>query len=399
MLKDLTQDTLSEFFERGVAEVIERRALEAELRSGRRLRMKLGLDPTRPNLHLGHAVPLRKMRQCARWGHEVVLIVGDWTAQLGDPSDRDESRPVMSHEEVLRNADTYLEQFHRIVPRDNLRIELQSQWFGKFSLKDTMHLAARFTVGQMLAREEFRNRMQAGRPVPLKDLLYPLLQAYDSIAIEADVEFGGTDQKFNVLLGRELQEQMGQRPQQVFLVELLPGLDGEKMSKTKPQTGIWLLDPPQEMFGKVMAIRDDLMPVYFELATDMPWLEAQRHVAALREGTLHPREAKEILARQIVTDLHGAEAARAAAAEFARVFTKRGTPQDMPLVRVRSAEIVSVLIQAGFATSKTAARQLLRQKGVRVDSLTVDESFQFPRNGARVVQVGRRNFKRVELVD
>jgi tyrosyl-tRNA synthetase len=392
--KDITG--VAEFLERGVSEVIERPALEALLNSGERLRAKQGFDPTRPNLHLGHVVNLRKLRQMALWGHEVVVIIGDYTAQMGDPSERDESRPVLSRDEVARNAETYLEQFHRIVPRANVRIARQSEWYESFTLRQTIELASRFTAQQMLAREEFRNRMKNAAPIPIKDMLYPLLQAYDSVAIRSDVEFGGTDQKFNILLGRDLQDDVGQRPQQVYLVHLLPGLDGEKMSKTKPQTGIWLTDDPRTMFGKVMSVPDELMPVYFESATELALSEARRHVAALRDGSLHPRDAKHLLARQIVAELHDSAAAEDAASAFRKQFVEREVPEDLRSVRVESCRILDVLVEAGLARSRTEARRLIDQRGVRVDGVTVtDESFSLNSNGAAVVQVGSRKVARV----
>ncbi len=392
----MTGPERAEFFERAVAEVIERPTLERLLDSGRRLRWKLGLDPTRPNLHLGHAVVLRKMRQGALWGHEVTLIVGDWTAQLGDPSDRDESRAVMSHEDVMQNAETYLEQFHRIVPRQNVRTVMQSEWFAKFTLKDTVHLAARFTAQQMLAREDFRNRLQSARPLPLKDLLYPLLQAYDSVAIRADVEFGGTDQKFNILLGRELQEQLGQEPQQVFLVPLLPGLDGEKMSKTKPQAGIWLTEPPNEMYGKVMSLRDDLMSVYFEWATEMPMAEARRALKALEDGSLHPRDAKRLLARTIVNDLHGGGSGETAERAFDRQFREKLAPEQRPQVSVGGSSVLDALLSTGFASSRSEGRRLVQQGGVRVNGQVVKDPGQELPLGASILQVGRLKVVTVE---
>src|SRR5438132_10537295 len=291
---------LDEFLTRGMSEVIVREDLRKLLASGeRRLRIKQGFDPTHPNLHIGHSVGLRKLRQLARWGHEIVLIVGDWTTQIGDPTDKDETRPTMSHEQVLKNAQTYVEQFHMVVPRENSRIVFQSEWFAKFGLRDVIDLAGKFTAQQMLQREEFRKRMEKKTPIPIKDLLYPLLQAYDSVAIEADVEMGGTDQPFNILAGRELQSQLGQPPQQVFTVPLLEGLDGEKMSKSKPKTGIWLTDAPNEVYGKVMSIEDALMPHYFEWATDLPWDEVKKINAALAQRQLPAKETKERLAWQI----------------------------------------------------------------------------------------------------
>lgn len=389
----------SEFFERAVAEVIERPALEALLDSGRRLRWKLGLDPTRPDLHLGHAVGLRKLRQGALWGHDVLLIVGDYTAQIGDPTDKDETRPVLSHDEVLLNAETYLQQFHRIVPKENVRVVMQSEWYASFSLKQTIELASRFTVQQMLAREEFKKRVSEARPIPIKDLLYPLMQAHDSVAIRSDIEFGGTDQKFNNLLGRELQAQVGQAPQQVFLWHLLPGLDGEKMSKSKRQTGIWLTDPPNDMYGKVMSLRDDLMPMYFEWATEMPMAEVRRTLAALADRSLSARDAKRLLARTIVEELHGKGAGEEAERAFDRVHLKGQAPDDAPAFRVKARGIVDVLVATKLATSKSEARRKIEQGGVRVNGTVVrDTTFAFSPDGPITLSAGKRNFVRVEFI-
>jgi tyrosyl-tRNA synthetase len=395
---------LDEFLTRGVSEVIVREELAALLRSGeRRLRIKQGFDPTRPNLHIGHTVAMRKLRQLARWGHEIVLIVGDWTTQIGDPTDKDETRPTMSHEQVLKNAQTYVDQFHKIVPTEGSRIVFQSEWFSKFGLRDVIELGGRFTAQQMLAREEFRKRMEKKTPIPIKDLLYPLLQAYDSVAIEADVEFGGTDQLFNILAGRELQAQVGQQPQQVFIVPLLEGLDGEKMSKSKPKTGIWLTDPPNEIFGKVMSIDDALMPHYYEWATDLPWDEVKKINAALAKKQIAPKEAKERLAWQITSELHSPAAADAAKEAFARQFQRGETPAEMPVVSIeadgqKEMSLVDVLVRAEFATSKTQARTLLSQSGVKVEGNKVNLDSTLPTKGEFVVQVGKRNLKRVRFV-
>src|SRR5438132_6918921 len=301
---------LDEFLTRAVSSVSVLGDLRAALASGeRQLRIKQGFDPTHANLHLGHAISLRKLRTLSRWGHEIILIVGDWTTQIGDPTDRELTRPMKSRDEVMVNAQTYIDQFHLIVPKENTRIVLQDEWFGKFGLRDVLQLTSRFTVQQMLAREEFRKRLAANTPIPIKDLLYPLLQAYDSVAIEADVEVGGTDQLFNLLAGRELQQMVGQRSQNIYVHHLLEGLDGQKMSKSKPATAIWFTDGPNEMFGKVMSINDDLMPHYFEWATEMPLEEVREIVNGLASGSVHPREAKDMLARRIVTEFHSATAA------------------------------------------------------------------------------------------
>lgn len=392
---------LEEFFTRAVSQVVVRGELESALLSGgqHRLRIKQGFDPTTKNLHIGHAVGLRKLKKLAQWGHEIVLIVGDWTTQIGDPTDRDITRPTKSHDEVMENARTYLDQFHLIVPREGTRTELQSEWFGKFGLRDVIDLTARFTVQQMLAREEFRKRQSAGTPIPIKDLLYPLLQAYDSVAIQADVEFGGTDQLFNILAGRELQEMVGQKPQWVFIVHLLEGLDGEKMSKSKPATAIWLTDAPDVMFGKVMAIKDDLMPHYFEWATEMPLADVRSTLDALGRRDLSPRDAKEMLAKRIVTELHSAAAADEAAAAFTRQFRDRQAPEDMPAFAFardgqQRAPILDVLLRIGVP-SKSEARRLLSQKGVRVNDVLADETTTVPTTEESVVRYGARKFARI----
>lgn len=394
-------EALEDLLTRAVAEVIVRDELSAVLRTGEhRLRIKQGFDPTRPNLHIGHAVGLRKLRTLAGWGHEIVLVIGDYTTQIGDPSDKAQTRPMMSHEEVLENARTYQDQFFRIVPRENTRVVYQTEWYGAFSLKDTMQLASRFTVQQMLAREEFRKRQTAGTPIPVKDLLYPLLQAYDSVAIEAHVEFGGTDQKFNILAGRELQSQVGQRPQHVFLVQMLEGTDGLVMAKSKPHTAIWLLDPPDEVFGKVMSIPDALMPHYYEWGTEMPLAEVRSTLDALARSELHPREAKERLARRITAELHSDAAADDAAAAFARRFREGEAPEDIPPVAVdrdgeRAVPIVDLLVRAGLVASRGAARRLVEQRGIRIDGAVAAPDTAVPTEGQPVVQYGRRRFARI----
>lgn len=396
-----TERELDEFLTRGMSEVIVREDLRKALASGeRRLRIKQGFDPTHPNLHIGHSVGLRKLRKLAEWGHEIVLIVGDWTTQIGDPTDKDESRPMRSHDEVMANARTYIDQFHLVVPKERSRVMLQSEWFGKFGLRDVIELASRFTVQQMLAREEFRKRQAAGTPIPIKDLLYPLLQAYDSVAIEADVEAGGTDQLFNLLAGRELQAMVGQRPQNIYVTHLLEGLDGDRMMKSKPATAIWLTDPPNEMFGKVMAIHDDLMAHYFEWATEMPMDEVRAILDGLAKGDVHPREAKERLARQIVTEMHSAAAADGAAAAFGRQFREGERPADIPDVRVakdgsKAVNVVDLLVRASLVKSKGEARRLVEQRGVKVDDAVAELKTELPATGTPVIQYGKRKYVRI----
>jgi tyrosyl-tRNA synthetase len=397
-----SQRELDEFLTRAVSDVSVLGDLRSALASGeRQLRIKQGFDPTHANLHLGHAISLRKLRKLSQWGHEIVLIVGDWTTQIGDPTDLDQTRPLKTRDEVMRNAQTYLDQFHLIVPRENTRIALQDEWFGKFGLRDVIQLTARFTAQQILAREEFRKRMEKKSAIPIKDLLYPLLQAYDSVAIEADVEFGGTDQLFNILTGRELQEMVGQRAQSVFIVELLEGLDGLKMSKSKPAQSIWLVDAPAVVYGKVMSIEDTLMPHYFEWATELPLEEVRATLDALSRKELHPREAKRKLARTITTELRSAAAADEAEREFDRVHKEGAAPDAVPTVDVTAdgqteVGIVDLVVQA-FAKSKSDARRLVAQNGVRVDGALATENTKVPVRGEPLVQIGRRQAARVRF--
>ncbi len=395
---------LQEFLTRAVSQVVVREDLERALRSGeRRLRIKQGFDPTTKNLHIGHAVGLRKLKKLAEWGHEIVLIIGDWTTQIGDPTDRDLTRPTKSRDEVLENARTYLDQFHLIVPRENTRVVFQDEWYGKFGLRDVIELASRATVQQMLAREEFRKRQAAGTAIPIKDILYPLLQAYDSVAIEADVEVGGTDQLFNILAGREMQEQVGQRPQSVFITHLLEGLDGEKMSKSKPATGVWLTDPPNEMFGKTMSIADALMPHWFEWGTEMPMAEVRDILDALARKELHPREAKVRLATQIVSEFHSAAAAEEAARAFARQFREKQAPEAIPDVRLsrdgeKTLPIVDLLVRAKLQPSKNAARRLVEQRGVRVDDVVADLTTTVATDTDPLIRYGPRSYARIRWI-
>jgi tyrosyl-tRNA synthetase len=397
------QRDLDEFLTRGVSDVSVLGDLRSALASGeRQLRIKQGFDPTHANLHLGHAIPLRKLRKLSQWGHEIVLIVGDWTTQIGDPTDQDLTRPLRSRDEVMENAQTYLDQFHLIVPRENTRIVLQDEWYGKFGLRDVIQLTSRFTAQQILAREEFRKRLEKKTAIPIKDLIYPLLQAYDSVAIEADVEFGGTDQLFNILTGRDLQEMVGQRPQSVFIVELLEGLDGEKMSKSKPAQSIWLVDPPSAVYGKVMAIDDKLMPHYFEWATELPMDEVRATLDALARKDLHPREAKRKLARTITTELHSAAAAEEAEREFDRVHKEHAAPADTPSVDVavngaKEIGIVDLLVMAKLETSKSNARRVVEQGGVKVNGQKADLTTAVPTKGEALVQVGPRRSKLVRF--
>jgi tyrosyl-tRNA synthetase len=391
-------DAIDRVFDRTVAEVIVKEELDKKLRSGSKLRLKLGLDPSKPNLHIGHAICLRKLRQLQELGHQVVLIVGDWTAQIGDPSGRDESRQMLSPEEVQRNAETYMQQFSMVVDRSRTEVRWQSEWFGKFTLTDVFNLASRFTMAQLLAHETFRQRFDQGRPLTLMELMYPLLQAHDSVATQADVEFGGTDQKFNILAGRELLTSLGLPPQDVFLVPLLPGTDGRKMSKSFGNT-IDFTDPPDQMYGKAMSISDEMLDPYLTLTTNIPDAELEEIRQALAAGTVNPRDVKMRLARDIVGQFHGEAAAHAAEAEFVRIFQQRELPSDIPTYPIAAEgplSIIDLLLGAGLAQTSSEARRLVKQGGVRIDDQKVEDFLAevMVREGA-IVRVGKRKFIRI----
>ena len=359
---------LHRLLKRGVSEIISEEEMVRLLQSGRKLRLKQGFDPSRPDIHLGHVVGLRKLRQFQEAGHQVILIVGDWTAQIGDPSGASVTRPMLSAETVRSNAESYMKQFFKVVDKDKTQVCWQSEWFGKFSLADVIKLTSRFTVAQFLAREDFHKRFDAGKPIAITELLYPLLQAYDSVMIKADVEFGGIDQKFNCLVGRELQSMLGQTSQQVFLMPLLVGTDGkQKMSKSLDNY-VAVEEAPQEMFGKLMSLPDNLMMDYFELLTDVPDWELAAFQEQLEAGTVNPMVLKKRLAREIVSQFHGSEAGEKAVAGFEQVFQRREVPQEMTefALPAQSTDIFTLLVSAGLAKSRSEARRLTSQGAVEL---------------------------------
>jgi len=382
---------------RGVAEIIIEDEMVKLLSSGKTLRLKEGFDPSFPDIHLGHMVTLRKLRQFQDLGHQVILIVGDWTAQIGDPSGASATRPMLSKEQVAVNAETYMKQFFKVVDKKRTEVRWQSEWFGKFTLSDIIQLTSKFTVAQLMAREDFSQRYSAGRPIAMTELLYPLLQAYDSVAIQADVEFGGTDQKFNLLVGRELQSIVGQPPQQVFLSPLLIGTDGsQKMSKSLGNY-IGIAEPPDEIYGKVMSITDSLILHYFELVTDVPDKELESFRQGLSRQTVNPMELKKRLAREIVTQLYSQKAASEAEAHFVKVFQKRELPEEIPEVRIQSLPYMNlqeILVKAGLAPSRSEAKRLIEQDAVEIDGKKVTANITPIKSGS-IIKVGKRRFVRV----
>ena len=394
-----------ETLRRGVVEIYTEAELVGRVgRSvavGRPLRVKLGLDPTSPDIHLGHTVVLGKMRQFQDLGHKAVLIIGDTTARVGDPSGEDKTRPMLSEEQIEANAATYLEQAGKVLDLDPGKIEIRrnGEWLAGLSFADTLRLAAKMTVARMLERDSFELRYKAGVPIGVHEFLYPLMQGYDSVAVEADVELGGTDQTFNCLAGRDLQRDAGGAAQVVMTMPLLVGLDGvEKMSKSKGNT-VGVTEAAGEMFGKVMSIPDTLMENYWTLLTDAPLAEVQ---VMLRET--HPREAKERLAKALVKRYHGAASAEKAAAEFRRVFSENETPREMPEIRVGAAErdadgrvgLARLVVSAGFASSNSEAMRLIGQGAVRIDDkpATDPKAFVDVATG-QVLRVGKRRWGRL----
>ena len=365
---------------RGVAEIIVESEFIELLDAGKQLRLKMGFDPSAPDLTLGHAVGLRKLRQLQDLGHKVVVIVGDWTAQIGDPSGRSATRPMLTAEQVRSNAETYLAQMFKVVDRERTDIKWQSEWFGLFSLANVIELTSRFTVAQFLARDDFSKRFKANQPIAITEFLYPLLQAYDSVTVESDVEFGGTDQKFNLLVGRDLQVMMGQRPQQCFLMPLLVGTDGiQKMSKSLGNY-IALSDPPNEMFGKTMSLPDSAIVTYVETLTDISDAEVKEMRASLEEGLVNPMELKKLLARELVSHFHDLKAAVAAAEYFERIVQRKETPGDSPRFTrpVPSSDgklrLGHILVETELAESVSEAKRLIKQNAVRINGIVVEKN-------------------------
>jgi tyrosyl-tRNA synthetase len=368
-------------------------------KEGRPLRIKYGADPSAPDIHLGHVVGLSKLRECQDLGHTVVFIIGDFTAMIGDPSGKSKTRPQLSREQVMENAQSYQEQVFKVLDRERTEVRFNSEWFSAMHFEEVIRLSAHVTVAQMLQRDDFSKRHAANQPISLVEFLYPLVQAYDSVMVRADIELGGTDQLFNLLLGRELQKIFGQMPQVVMTLPLLEGLDGvQKMSKSL-NNYVGITDPPGEMFGKVMSVSDELMWRYFALVL----CRTEADITPLKD--LHPRAAKDQLARQIVARFHGEAAAVAASEEFARVFSQGQTPAEIPTIVLANTVapdgtmgLLHLLVQAGLATSNAEARRLVQQGGVRIDDAKMTD----PREAivlrtGMIIRAGKRGFARLQL--
>ncbi|WP_041434688.1 tyrosine--tRNA ligase [Thermodesulfatator indicus] len=391
-----------EYLKRGVVDIIEEKELLEKLKraekTGKPLKIKAGFDPTAPDLHLGHTVLLRKMRHFQDLGHEVYFLIGDFTAMIGDPSGRSDTRPPLTREQVLENAKTYEAQVFKILDPEKTKVAFNSEWMSKFTAEDFIRLCAKYTVARMLERDDFKKRFESHRPIAIHELIYPLIQAYDSVALEADVELGGTDQLFNLLVGRDIQREYSQEPQIVMTVPILEGLDGvQKMSKSLGNY-IGITEPPQEMFGKIMSISDELMWRYYELLTDVPLDQIARWKEEAASGKINPKDLKINLAKIIVAQYHSEEAAEKAAQEFEKVFAKGGLPEDIPQVEVPAGEVwlPRFLKEQGLVKSTSEARRLISQGGVHLDGEKVrQEDILFEAGHEYVLRVGKKRFLKI----
>ncbi len=386
---------------RGTEEIVREEELLERLRAGRPLRVKAGFDPTAPDLHLGHTVLLNKLRRFQDLGHEAIFLIGDFTAMIGDPSGRSATRPPLTRDEVIENARTYEEQIYRILDPERTLVMFNSSWMGEMDAAGLIRLAARWTVARMLERDDFARRYAEGRPIAIHEFLYPLIQGYDSVALKADVELGGTDQKFNLLVGRELQRDYGQPPQVIMTLPILEGLDGvQKMSKSLGNY-VGITEPPEEQFGKLMSISDTLMWRYFELLSFRPAAEIERLRREVAEGR-NPMEVKFELAEELVGRFHGAEAARRAKEAFIARFRRHELPEDLPETTVAAPggriRLANLLKEAGLVPSTSEALRMIRQGAVRIDGERVsDAALEIEAGGVHVYQVGKRRFARVRV--
>ncbi|MBN1289757.1 MAG: tyrosine--tRNA ligase [Actinobacteria bacterium] len=395
----------------GVVEVIPldemRKKIARSIDTGKPLTVKLGVDPTRPDLHIGHAVPLNKLRHFQELGHEIVLIIGDFTALIGDPSMQDVTRPVLTTGQVEENARTYIEQAGKIIDTEKARLVHNSEWLAPLDFRGVLELTSKFTVARILERDDFQRRYREEKPLGLHEFLYPVMQAYDSVQLQSDVEIGGTDQKFNLLAGRNLQRSTGQEPQCVLTLPLLEGTDGLKKMSKSLENDVGLTDPPGEMFGKVMSIPDEIMWKYFELATKVDPAEAARLKAQVESGNLNPRDAKERLASEIVTIYYSKEKAEEASSGFRRVFSDGETPENMEVVAVPESLfnegriwVVDLIVELGLAPSKGEARRLIEGGGIYIGGNRItDKDLELAVSdlSGKVLRKGRKTFLRLKI--
>lgn len=390
-------ETILAELKRGVEDIYSEADLIEKLKENRPLRVKLGADPTAPDIHLGHTVVLNKLRQFQNFGHEVIFLIGDFTATVGDPSGKNATRPSLSREDVLRNAETYKEQIFKILDPKKTRIVFNSEWLGELGTVGMIRLASNYTVARMLERDDFKKRFANQQSIAIHEFIYPLLQGHDSVALEADVELGGTDQTFNLLIGRELQKSAGQKPQVAMTLPLLVGLDGEKKMSKSLGNYIGVTEAPSEMFGKIMSISDELMWDWYNLLSFRPLVEIAQLKAEVEAGK-NPRDVKILLAKEIIARFHNEDAANAAEQEFINRFQKGAMPDEMPEFTFEGEiGLATLLKEAGLVPSTSEAIRSAQQGGVKIDGEKVDDVRQNAQKGTFVYQVGKRKFARVTV--
>lgn len=398
----MTLDEQLTYLAKGSVDLIEKNDLKAKIARGKPLTVKVGFDPTAPDIHLGHTVVIRKMRHFQQMGHRVIFLIGDFTGMIGDPTGKKATRPALSREEIMANAETYRRQVFKILDPETTEVRFNSEWLGQLGAEGMIKLAAKYTLARILERDDFRKRFDARQPIALHELLYPLSQGYDSVALKCDVEMGGTDQLFNLLVGRDLMREYGQEPQVVLTMPLLEGLDGvEKMSKSLGNY-IGIDEEPGSIFGKVMSISDELMWKYYLLCTDLTPAQVAERRQRVESGEEHPMEAKKVLAKSIIRDFHDEAAAEAAEAEFRRVFSERQAPTELEETTLPASDeaqlLTKVITSAGLAESNKDAQRLIAQGGVLVDDVKIDSTrHTLDASGGKsyLLKVGKRRFAKV----
>lgn len=384
-----------ELIKRGVAEIISEDDLLEKLKEDRPLTIKAGFDPTAPDLHLGHTVVLQKMKHFQTLGHNVTFLIGDYTGMIGDPSGKSETRKPLTIEEVMRNAETYKEQVFKILDPEKTKIQFNSEWLSKFNMRDVLELMGKYTVARILERDDFSKRYKEQQPIGMHEFMYPLMQGYDSVAMNADVEMGGTDQKFNLLVGRDLLKSYGKRPQVAITMPIIEGLDGvQKMSKSLGNY-VGISESPTEMFGKLMSITDELMFRYYTLLSDKSLTDIAKMQSDVSSGIYHPMDAKKSLAHEIVERYHGKPSADNALSEFINIFSKKELPDNMPEVSINGRPLIDVIMELSFAQSKTDARRLAEQGGVYINGERVSDLSTVIDSEECILKVGKRKFAKL----
>lgn len=403
-MKKIVQNQL-EYIKKGCVEIIQEKELasklERSLKTKKPLIVKAGFDPTAPDIHLGHTVLLRKMKHFQDLGHKVVFLIGDFTGLIGDPSGRSATRPPMTRGEILKNAETYKSQIFKILDPAKTIIDFNSRWLEKLTSIDIINLSSKYTVARILERDDFSNRLKKGLPISVHEILYPLMQAYDSVALKADVELGGTDQKFNLLVGREIQREFGQEPQVIITMPLLEGLDGvEKMSKSL-NNYVGITEKPSQIYGKIMSISDQLMFRYYELLTDEPLSQIKKWKESIKDNKINPKDLKSKLAQSIVTDFWGKEEAAKAAKEFERVFKEKKYPTEMEEIKIRTAKtpLIDLMINNSIFSTRGEAKRMIRQGGVYLNGKRVEDIglvIDLQKNKDAVLKIGKRKFYKLK---